>query len=522
MPASNRKHQRRAAVVLAAAIWLSAGAGQAQKIRFIDVDTQQVGTNQPAELGLADALWAGSNRVGLAEAIDSVQVPSPFLAAHRALAALLGAAAAPPPAATSGETLSPPLISRRVAALARLGANDEALTLAGRAPQEFRDSTLLGAEADVRLLRFDLSGACNLMQANGAATATESLQPLRAFCRQVDGRTSEATAAAMLGNLPSAKPDDTFAALFLSMQYSARGKPVAIAPATPLHAAMYRYLRLRPAGGAALPPAPATVLASLAKNPNLPFAMRTQAMERAVAANAGEVDILAQLYLEGGGEEGVGPAYRKAAFAQNAQARLAALQELWTVAQRQGLIAQLAPLTLSRITGLDLAGADPAFIRDAIRAALLAQNRSALATWRDAQSAAAMLPAGASSRDASYALLALAGESVPPVEQWWAAWLKAAKPSDAQQQLVGGSLGALGLGFELMPAPNISRKSASHSILKLAETAPAEGALRALAALGGDGSSDIGLQVTAVRTLARVHPGHARALALELAVASGL
>ena len=507
---------------MAAAIWLSAGAGHAQKIRFIDVDTQQVGTGQPSVLGLADTLWAGSDRADLAEAIDSVQGTTPFLAAHRALAALLGAAAAPPPAATPGETLNPPLISRRVAALARLGANDDALTLAGRAPQEFRDSTMLTAEADVRLLRFDLSGACTLMQANGEATATESLQPLRAFCRQVDGRNSEATAAAMLGNLPSAAPDDTFAAMFLSLQYPERSKPADITPATPLHAAMYRYLRLRPAGGASLPAAPATVLASLAKNPNLPFAMRTQAMEHAVAANAGEVDILAQLYLEGGGDAGVGPAYRKAAFADNAQARLASLQELWSVAQQQGLIAQLAPLTLSRISGLDLAGAAPELIRAALRAALLAENRSAVAVWRDAQSAAALLPAGAASRDASYALLALAGESVPPVEQWWAAWKKAAKPSDAQQQLMGGSLGAVGTGFALMPSPTIKPKSLAGTITKLAEKAPGEAALRALAALTSGSSGDIALQVTAVRTLARIHPGHARALALELAVASGL
>ena len=116
----------------------------------------------------------------------------------------------------------------------------------------------------------------------------------------------------------------------------------------------------------------------------------------------------------------------------------------------------------------------------------------------------------------------MAGESVPPVEQWWNTWKKAAKLTDGQQQLVGGALGALGTGFALMPSPKIKRKSVSYSIQKLAKTAPGEAALRALAALASQSSADVALQVTAVRTLARVHPGHARALALELAVASGL
>ena len=73
-----------------------------------------------------------------------------------------------------------------------------------------------------------------------------------------------------------------------------------------------------------------------------------------------------------------------------------------------------------------------------------------------------------------------------------------------------------------MPSPKISRNSDAGKIARLAEKAPGEAALRALAALGDGGKPDIAMQVTAVRTLALVHPGHARALALELAVASGL
>ena len=85
---------------------------------------------------------------------------------------MLKAAAAPPAPAKPGEVLDPPLIARRVLALARLGAEDDALALAGRTPQEFRADGVLAAEADIRLLRNDLAGACNIPTGNPAATAT--------------------------------------------------------------------------------------------------------------------------------------------------------------------------------------------------------------------------------------------------------------------------------------------------------------------------------------------------------------
>lgn len=500
---------------------LAAPGAEAQTIRFIETDPQQAGTAQPGQLGLPETLWEGSTRKGLGEAIDTVGATG-IAAAHRALADLLKAAAAPPAAAKPGETLDPPLIARRVAALARLGAEDEALALAAKTPQQFRASGILATEADIRLLRNDLAGACNLPTSNPAATAATDWQKLRAFCSHALGQPDAAMASAMLGSLTAKTADDTFAAMFLALQFPDGPKPAGIVPTQPLHAAMYRFLRLRPAGAQELPEEPATVLASLSRNPNLSIALRTLAMERAVAANTGSAGILAQLYLEGGGAEGVGPAYRSAAFAQNAQAKLAALQTLWSAAREAGLAAQLAPLTVGMAAVGDPAAASPDVILGALRAALLAQDRQAINAWRDALTAASLLPEGAANRDKSYALLALAGESVPPAEQWWAAWLAAAKPTDAQQQLVGGTLGALGNAFALMPSPKISRKSAAGKIARLAEKAPGEAALRALATLGDGSKSDAAMQVTAVRTLALLHPGHARALALELAIASGL
>lgn len=514
---------RRALPAAAAALslCLAVSSAEAQTIKFIESDPQQAGTAQPRQLGLPETLWAGGTRQGLGEAMDAVEATG-IVAAHRALSDLLKAAAAPPAPASEGETLDPPLIARRVAALARLGAENEALALAARAPQQFRTSGILATEADIRLLRNDLAGACNLPTGNPAATATTDWQKLRAFCSHALGQPDAAMASAMLGSLTAGTADDTFAAMFLALQFPDGAKPAGIVPAQPLHAAMYRFLRLRPAGAQELPEAPATVLASLSRNPNLPIALRTIAMERAVAANTGSADVLAQLYLEGGGTEGVGPAYRSAAFAQNAQAKLAALQTLWSAAREAGLAAQLSPLTVGMAAVGDPAAASPDVMLGALRAALLSRDKPNINAWRNALNTAARQPEGAANRDRSYALLALAGESVPAAEQWWADWLAAAKPSDAQQQLVGGTLGAFGYAFALMPSPRISRNSAAGKIAQLAENAPGEAALRALAALGDGSEADAAMQVTAVRTLALLHPGHARALALELAIASGL
>jgi hypothetical protein len=310
--------------------------------------------------------------------------------------------------------------------------------------------------------------------------------------------------------------------MFLSMTFRDRAVPADLKPETALHAAMYRFLRLRPAGPEALPAGPAPLLAGLSRNPNLPFELRTLAAEKAVAANAASAEVLAQLYLEGGGQSGTGPAYRTAAFAQDAQKRLDALQALWLMARQNGLMAQLAPFTAGMASGVNPATAPPDFVLDALRNALLAGDKAAVSAWRSALSRAGLTQAGAPTHDAAYVLLALAGETVPPAEQWWAAWRAAAKPSDAQQRLAGGLLGAVGNAFPMMPSPTVSRGSAAGRIDAMAEKAPGEAALRALAALGGDARDDTAMQVVAVRTLARLHPAHARALALELAVAAGL
>jgi hypothetical protein len=510
----------RALAVASCVLTLSTAASttDAQQIRFLEIDAQEAGLFPARDLGFPERLWNGSTREGLAAAYDEIPELVAIPAAYHALRDLLIARATLPP----GPNLDPPLISRRVAALARLGATEETVSLASRAPEQFRDAQLLDAEASARLLRFDLSGACNLSQSSRVTESTASWQRLRAFCRQVYGQQEEATVAAVLAEELSRRPDDAFAALLLAMQYPTRPKPSNLLPADPLQLAMLRFQRLSLASTAQLDETPAPVLAGLLRTPNLPASLRLQAAELAVKANVSPADPLLQLYFETSYPGGVGEAYRNAAYAGPAEARRTALQLLWIEARKAGLLTQLAPYTLAVASGLEVNNPSPAFLHDALHVALLADDPAAIRTWREASKAAANTLVGERERNRSYALLALAGETMPPPERWWGDWVAAAKPTDAQQQLVGGVLGAFGLGFPLAPSPAITRTSATAGALDAAERAPAEAALRALAALAQEPEPDIGLQVLAVRSLARIHPGHAHALAVELAVAAGI
>jgi hypothetical protein len=511
------------AACIAFVFGVSSAPTAAQQVKFINTDPQQVGLAEPGALGLSADLWQGSTRASLGEAIDSVSGATSVTAIHRALRDLLTASAAPP----AGEVVTPFLISRRVAALGRLGASDSVMALAALAPAEFRDAPLLNAEANTRLVRFDLAGACNLTLTATSQSSLPEWQRLRAFCRHIFGQGAEAVVAAILAEELAlelrAPPDDVFGALFLALQYPNRERPVGLVPTQALHLAMFRYQRLPIAPNQNLPPVPANVMAGLASNPSLPVGVRLQASEQAVSANAGAVEPLIQLYLETSAPGGIGAAYRAAAFAGSVQQRISGLRTLWATTQDRRLLPQLAPYTLGTIRGLDLAAVPPSFTRGALKAALLAGDEAAISNWQDAQAALALLPDGAHERDTTYPLLALAGRPTPPVTEWWPAWVAAAKPTDAQQQLVGGALGALGgESFALAPSPKLKKTKAIRPILAAEAKAPGETALRALALLAAAPEPDAALQVLAIRTLARVHLGHARALALELAVDAGL
>jgi len=489
----------------------------AQTIKFLAVNPQQVGLAAPADLGLPTALWKGSTRESLVEAVDSVAGTASLLSAHQALRDLLIADAPLP----EGKALDPPLTALRVRALARLGASQEALSLAERAPDEFRTGTLLDAEREARLLRYDLSGACGLLRETAAQATQPDWQRLRAVCRQIFGEDAEATVAAILAEIVQPASDETFGALFLAMQYPERPKPAGLLPERPLHLAMLRFLQLPLALNSGLPPNPPALLAGIAATPRVPPGLRVRAAEQAVAANAGAVEPLIQLYLQTGATEGLAPLYRQAAYAANATERQDGLQQLWEEARQRELLAQFAPYTLGLAATLDKDSLPAPFLKMAIRVALLSGEPAAITAWRNGVEAKAGQPDGKAVFDTSLPLLAIAGEPLPPATQWWSDWLAAAKPTDQQQQLAGGLMGALGQSFAIAPSPQIPATAVTQPILN-AKDAPGEAALRALAALSQAEDPDAALQVIAVRALAKVHPGHARALAVELAIAAGL
>ena len=101
----------------------------------------------------------------------------------------------------------------------------------------------------------------------------------------------------------------------------------------------------------------------------------------------------------------------------------------------------------------------------------------------------------------------------------WPAWVKAAKPSNAQIALVAGLLEALGAPVPKVKGPKADRSTATRAL----QDAPlGEAALLALTVLNSSPPPSAGLQVQSVEVLARLKPDHARAIAVELAVAAGI
>ncbi len=497
---------------MVAALVFSNGAA-AQTVRFLDTNPEQVGLAQPYEAGLPDGLWQGTTPQRLAAAIAGLppRISSP--AQHSMLVNLLRVAAAPPP----GDSVTPSLASLRVAALARLGAEQDALDLAERVDQSLADQPLWDAQATVGLLRNDLAGVCTLTAQSGENGTSAFWQRLRAFCHLLRGQEEEAMVAVMLADELGAD-DPTFNAMFLARQFPQRATTLSVTPSTPLHVAMLRALNV-PMIAPKWPDASPTLAAGIARLPTAGLELRTAAAERAVAANVLPADLLVQLYLATELTTPLGVAYRQAAFASSPAQQLPALDAFWSAAAAADLYAQLAPFTLANIAGLDRAAVPPDFAAKALRAAVIAGDVGSIGVWQGALRAAAFQPVGTDARDASYAIQALVGEEVPPPHIWWGAWRKAAKPSNAQAALAAGMLQALGSPAPDTKPPQADRSAAGRA---LAAASMGEAALLAISALSGSPPPSDGLKVQAVEALAQVDPAGARAIAVELALAAGI
>ncbi|MCB9930848.1 MAG: hypothetical protein H6844_15705 [Alphaproteobacteria bacterium] len=397
------------------------------------------------------------------------------------------------------------------------------LGLAGRIDPSLRQTPYWDARARVALLRYDLAGACALPAEAGDAAATADWQRLAAFCRLLRSQEEAAMVGVMLADELADKQDGddaVFAHLFLARQFPDRPTGPSVMPSKPLHLAMFRALSQPMALPRTWADMPADVASGIARYPAAGLEPRTAAAERAVAANLLPADLLVQLYLASELTTPLGTAYRQMAYIQGGAGAEVAAESFWDAAQTAGVYAQLAPFSLAFAPARpDAPTSHPAYAARALRAALIADDPAAIGDWQDAFRTASLTVAGAKTLHSAYAVLALAGEPVPPPEVWWPAWQQAVKPGKDEIALVAGLLQALGQPVPKARGPKADRSKTARAI---AEAPLGEAALLALNALAGTERPSHGLQVQAVGTLARLSPADARAIALELAVGSGL
>ncbi len=489
----------------------------AQSVRFIDASPEAVGLVQPAAVGLPNSLWQGTTPQRLAATLAALpdRVSSP--AQYRALTTLLRVAVSPPP----GEPAKPSLASLRVSALARLGNEQDALELADKVSPAIQNAPLWLARLTIGLARYDVAGACQLALNPSEAAVVAEWQRSRAFCLLLHGQEEPAMVAAMLADEltdKSAAPALVFESLFLAKQYVSRAAKTAVSPKDILDLTMLRALNIKMA-----PPEMAGIspplAAAIARFPAPGLEIRTAAAERAVAANALPADLLVQLYLATELTTSLGTIYKQMAYSPDLQQRLKAITAFWDAAENAGLYVQLARPSLSYLAGIDQAGAPDEFVARAMRTAMVSGDKAGVGAWRDALLARSLLPKGAEARDHAYAILALAGEPVPPADTWWPAWFKAAKPTKAQAALVAGLLEAMGIPVPKVKGPAADKSPAATAI---AEAPFGEAALLAIAALNQPAAPSDGLRVKAVETIARLNRDLARAISVEIAIAAGI
>jgi hypothetical protein len=516
MPVLNNKFRYLAGFCLCL-LTLWHGVSHAQNVRFIDANPESVGLTTSAELGLPDTIWQGTTPQRLAATLialpDRVSSPAQF----RALVALLGIDAPPPP----GDASVPSLASLRVSALARLGDTEGALKLAAKVSPSLQQAPLLLAQLSIKLMRYDLAGTCNLALRASDAAATAEWQRVRGFCLLLHGQEESAMVAAILADeLPAASTADSriFSPLFLAKQFPTRVPKTPVVPGDLLDLVMLRALNIKMAAPEMANVTP-TLAAGIALSPASGLEIRTAAAERAVASNALPATVLIQLYLATELTTPLGTLYKQMAYAQDVPARLKAVAAFWDGAEKAGLYAQLAPNSLGYLNGVDPASAPDEFVARAMRTAMVAGDTASLGIWRDAMLARALLSKGAEARNRSYAILALAGEPVPPVDTWWQAWLTAAKPNKSQIALTAGLLKTLGIPVPKVVGPPADKTSAAMAI---AEAPFGEAALLAITALNQKDKVSDGLRVQAADAVARLNRTLARAVAVELAIAAGI
>ena len=501
--------------------------------------------------GLGAELWAGSDRAEIASLIQALPARIDSAALHGLARRLLLTAGKAPGNGAGDDSL----IALRVAALATLGAVEDAAALLAAAGPREDDPVLARLGLDLALLRYDLPAACETVRAGVARHPDPYWQKALAFCQAEAGERDQARLGA--GLLREAKEEDAaFFALLDMMLGDGPEKMPPLSDPAPLHLAMLRAAG-KPVPAELLTDAKPALLRSIALSPNAGLEVRIEAAERAVAAQALDPKALADLYAKAGA--GAPPPddppkswtpqvraalSRAAAGEQDLSARAGMLQRAWAEARERGGYEALVRAALPLIEPMQPGGRLGFFAEDAARAWLLAGQPARARDWAGiARREAEGNPRAARGAALLAPLIALADPKAPPwTDEAMARWQELQRDRDPERAprrmaLVFTLFDALGRPLpqkvwaalrgdltprqSTMPAPRVWQGMQAAA----AEKRRGEAVLYALLAASASEDAWTNPQILqgVIRALRQVGlQADARALAVEAALAAGV
>jgi hypothetical protein len=532
------------------------------------LDPEAIGLIDAARGGFPPDAWAASGRAFAERLVRDLPGPLASQPLRELAWRTLASTAAGPLVATSlaapGSNAQPNFAGLRAVRLRALGDIESAAELARRIPDRMADPALARLLIDASFLAQTDERACALVREALARGRDVALQKALMFCQALAGDGDRAQLGLAMLRDQGAPEDPAFVTLLLAIGGDGRGVRVdTLRNADPLSLAMLRAAKVAPPADSAQSSDPA-VLAALARGNWGTPEFRLAAAERAETFGAMPAGELADFYRAieltaaqsadpaafargDGGPRGRAALFKAADAAPIGPARLTALQALWNHGRERGGYATLARASVALLTQTPPSPDYRFAAADAARALLMAGEREAATGWIRLVRAAQIGGDTAAANEAAriWLLSTLAGIEAGEARSAarLAAWRQALDASDARNAPVRASLGVAllsGLGHlpgggaaVALPQTAFERQTASlpHPALVTAlheagiGGRPAECALLVVHMLGGEGAAGAPVYV-----LLSVLDGlravgleeHARALALESAIASGL
>ncbi len=531
--------------------------GGIQIERLQSLDPSSVGVLDEDQGGLGIDMWAGTRRALVERLLPRLPAGTRSRAMRRLMRALLLSSAKVP----DGEPTVPSLLGLRVERLAAAGDMEAVRKLINLAPNNLDDARLARAEVAGRLLAGDNSGACDRTQVMVRVDEDPYWLKAMAFCKALNGEHAAAQVGMSLLREQGSDDDRVFFTLIEALAGDERAVIDSLIAPTALHLAMLRAAR-RSIPADAVEGANAAILRVIATSPNADLQVRLTAAERAEAAGTLSARALAQIYASIAfspeemsnalslAESDHGPGsrallYQVAAIETVPTARAEALKKTWALASESGGFGTAARVGVDALLALEPSAELLWLAPDAGRALLAAGKFEAAAAWFQV----ALRRASQADPEAGFAALSLWPLMVivnPDLATRWtpevlARWVASQRelPEALRQQRLSVMFSLLD-GLDLMPDPvqweallegplTETTYMPSPALWRGLENAAAAGrvgetVLLALLALGdlGPGRADPLALRAVVAALSTVGlDDHARAIALEAALARG-